>query len=41
MLKILEQVCEHVAKGDWKKVVNRTVKLIREDYERDVNIDNI
>lgn len=41
MLKLLEEACEHVTKGDWEKVVNRTVKLIREDYERDVKIDNI
>ncbi|XP_026333416.1 uncharacterized protein LOC113240350 [Hyposmocoma kahamanoa] len=41
MLKILEEACEHVTTGDWEQVVNRTVKLIREDYERDVKIDNI
>ncbi|XP_026491681.2 uncharacterized protein LOC113397506 [Vanessa tameamea] len=41
MLKILEKACEHVTKEEWEKVVNRTIKLIKDDYEINVKIDNI
>lgn len=41
MRKMLEIACEYVTKGGWEKVVIRTVKSIRKNHERDVEIDNI
>lgn len=41
MLILLHEACEKITKEDWAKVVEKTRKIIKEDYERDVNIDNL
>ncbi|CAH2238480.1 jg14089 [Pararge aegeria aegeria] len=40
MMTFLKEACASVKKEDWVKVVEKTRKIIKEDYDRDVNIDN-
>lgn len=40
-MTLLKEACTKVTKEDWRKVVEKTKKLIKEDFDRDVNIDNI
>ncbi|CAB3240473.1 unnamed protein product [Arctia plantaginis] len=41
MMTLLKEACDKITKEDWAKVVEKTRKIIKEDYDRDVNIDNI
>ena len=40
-MTLLNEACAKITKEDWAKVVEKTRKIIKEDYDRDVNIDNI
>lgn len=41
MMTLLNEACAKITKEDWAKVVEKTRKIIKEDYDRDVHIDNI
>ncbi|CAG4942704.1 unnamed protein product [Colias eurytheme] len=41
MMTLLETACAEITKEDWKKVVEKTKKIILHDFERDVRIDNV
>ncbi|CAH2227263.1 jg2118, partial [Pararge aegeria aegeria] len=41
MMTLLKEACASIKKEDWVKVVKKTRKIIKEDYNRDVNIDNV
>lgn len=41
MLTLLKNACDSVSVEDWKKVVEKTKKIIESDFERDITIDNI
>lgn len=38
---LLKDACSKITKEDWVKVVEKTRKLITEDYERDIRVDTI
>lgn len=40
-MNLLKEACSKVTKEDWVKVVEKTKKLIVEDYERDIRVDSI
>lgn len=40
-MKLLKEACATITVEDWIKVVERTRKIIKEDYDRNVNIDYI
>lgn len=41
MLKLLEAACDHVTGENWAKVIEKTKKIVLEDWERYVRIDRI
>lgn len=41
MMTLLQTACAEVTTEDWRKVVEKTKKIILQDFERDVRIDNI
>lgn len=40
-MTLLQTACAEVTTEDWRKVVEKTKKIILQDFERDVRIDNI
>ncbi|CAG9090741.1 unnamed protein product [Plutella xylostella] len=41
MMGLLKEACAKITKEDWAKVVQRTKNLIKADFDRDINIDNM
>lgn len=41
MLDLLNNACKYVTPNDWKKVVDKTRRIITEDWQRDVQFDSI
>lgn len=41
MLQLLTTACENITPDDWKKVINKTKKIIADDWERDLKFDSI
>ncbi|CAK1580373.1 unnamed protein product [Parnassius mnemosyne] len=39
IFNLLNNACEHVTSNDWKKVVDKTRRIITEDWQRDVRFD--
>lgn len=38
---LLKEACAQVTQEDWSKVVQKTKKIIMDDFERDVHFDNV
>lgn len=41
MLQLLKSAVDSVSAEEWKKVVTKCRKLMEEDWERDIQFDNI
>lgn len=39
MLKLLKDACDSVTSDNWKKDIDRTRKIMEDDWERDVRFD--
>lgn len=40
-MTLLKEACANITKEDWAKVVQKTRKIIKDDFDRDVHIDNM
>lgn len=41
MMGLLKEACANITNEDWAKVVQKTKNIIKADFDRDVNIDNM
>lgn len=38
---LIEGACANVTKEEWTKEMKKARKIIKKDYDRDINIDNV